>query len=158
MKIVENFTDLNFECIDSIPEDIHLLDKASVCVAKPEMLISNLDYFLQRKNRVIMLVNDLEVKKTPFRSIGCNVAIEDIINAVKDILSNNKVDTGSGDLSPREIEVLKELATGKTQKEIADHLCISATTVVTHRKNISSKLGIRSISGLALYAAMKGYI
>lgn len=158
MKIVENFTDLSLECLDSLPEDIHLLDKASICVAKPESLISNLDYFLQRKNRVIMLVNEMDCNKTLFRFINGDTGIEDIIKTVKDILSNSKVDTASGDLSPREIEVLKELAAGKTQKEIADHLCISATTVVTHRKNISSKLGIRSISGLALYAAMKGYI
>ena len=43
-------------------------------------------------------------------------------------------------------------------KEIADSLNISVNTVLTHRKNISSKLGIRSVSGLSLYAMMNGII
>lgn len=59
-------------------------------------------------------------------------------------------------LSAREREVLKELAGGKTNKEIADTLCISINTVITHRKNISGKLGIHSVSGLSLYAVMNG--
>jgi DNA-binding NarL/FixJ family response regulator len=62
------------------------------------------------------------------------------------------------ELSSREKDVLKELASGKTNKEIADALCISVNTVITHRKNISSKLGIRSASGLSLYALMNGII
>ncbi|MBD5328591.1 MAG: response regulator transcription factor [Bacteroides sp.] len=64
----------------------------------------------------------------------------------------------SGELSAREKEVLKELASGKTNKEIADHLSISVNTVITHRKNVSSKLGIKSVSGLSLYALMNGII
>ncbi|MDE6409047.1 MAG: helix-turn-helix transcriptional regulator [Muribaculaceae bacterium] len=64
----------------------------------------------------------------------------------------------SGELSIREKEVLKELARGKTNKEIADILSISVNTVITHRKNISTKLGIKSVSGLSLYALMNGVI
>ncbi|MBD5184180.1 MAG: response regulator transcription factor [Bacteroidales bacterium] len=64
----------------------------------------------------------------------------------------------TGELSGREKEVLKELASGKTNKEIADRLSISVNTVITHRKNISSKLGIKSVSGLSLYALMNGVI
>ena len=43
-------------------------------------------------------------------------------------------------------------------KEIADALSISLTTVISHRKNISEKLGIRSLSGLTVYAVMRGYV
>ncbi|MDE6753269.1 MAG: helix-turn-helix transcriptional regulator, partial [Muribaculaceae bacterium] len=50
------------------------------------------------------------------------------------------------------------IAQGKINKEIADILCISVNTVITHRKNISSKLGIKSASGLSLYAMMNGII
>lgn len=62
------------------------------------------------------------------------------------------------DLSPREIEVLVLLTKGLINKEIADKLNISLTTVISHRKNITEKLGIKSVSGLAIYAVMHGYI
>lgn len=62
------------------------------------------------------------------------------------------------ELSPREIEVLVLLTKGCINKEIADRLGISLTTVISHRKNITEKLGIKSVSGLAIYAVMHGYI
>ena len=58
-------------------------------------------------------------------------------------------------ISDREIEVLKLLASGLANKEIADQLNISINTVITHRKNISQKTGIKSISGLTIYAVMQ---
>lgn len=61
-------------------------------------------------------------------------------------------------LTPREIEVLHLLVDGMLNKEIADQLNISLTTVISHRKNIVEKLGIRSLSGLTIYAVMKGYV
>lgn len=67
-------------------------------------------------------------------------------------------DTATSPLTQREKEVLRQIAAGLTAKEIADCLGISANTVVTHRKNISAKLGIRSASGLSLYAMMNGII
>lgn len=66
--------------------------------------------------------------------------------------------TSVAPLSRREKEVLRQIASGLTAKEIADKLGISANTVVTHRKNLSAKLGIRSTSGLSLYALMNGFI
>ena len=62
------------------------------------------------------------------------------------------------DLSAREIEVLVLLVRGLINKEIADKLNISLTTVITHRKNITEKLGIKSLSALTIYAEMHGYI
>ena len=58
-------------------------------------------------------------------------------------------------LSPREIEVLTCLVNGMPNKEIADRLHISIHTVVRHRKNITLKTGIRSQSGLTIYAISK---
>jgi len=58
-------------------------------------------------------------------------------------------------LSEREIEILKLIATGMANKEIADKLNISINTVITHRKNISQKTGIKSVSGLTIYAVVQ---
>lgn len=67
-------------------------------------------------------------------------------------------DPGNAGLTDREIEVLRLLASGKATKEIAEELHISTNTVITHRKNLSVKTGIRSVSGLAIYAVVKKYI
>jgi len=64
----------------------------------------------------------------------------------------------SNQLSQREIDILKLVATGFTNKEIADKLFISTYTVITHRKNITRKLGIKSVAGLTLYAVLNKYI
>lgn len=55
-------------------------------------------------------------------------------------------------LSEREIDVLKQIIKGFSNKEIADNLNISIHTVISHRKNISQKTGIKSQSGLTIYA------
>lgn len=55
-------------------------------------------------------------------------------------------------LSERELEVLKLVVAGMQNKEIADKLFISVHTVVSHRKNISQKTGIKSQAGLTIYA------
>ncbi|WP_291527848.1 helix-turn-helix transcriptional regulator [Bacteroides sp. UBA939] len=61
-------------------------------------------------------------------------------------------------LSPREIEVLVLVTKGLINKEIADKLNISLTTVISHRRNITEKLGIKSVAGLTIYAVMHGYV
>ncbi len=54
--------------------------------------------------------------------------------------------------------MLKLLAAGMATKEIAEELHISTNTVISHRKNLSVKTGIRSVSGLTIYAVVKKYI
>jgi DNA-binding NarL/FixJ family response regulator len=61
-------------------------------------------------------------------------------------------------LSPREITIVKLVSMGHTNRQIAEKLFLSAHTVMTHRKNISSKLGIRSVSGLTIYAIVNNII
>jgi len=61
-------------------------------------------------------------------------------------------------LSEREIDVLKLVALGYANKEIAEKLFISIHTVMSHRKNMTEKLGIKSISGLTVYAIINNYI
>ncbi len=79
-----------------------------------------------------------EIASTINRSIG----------KVKGIQNEVKTDN----LSDRETDVLKLLVTGFSAKEIADRLNISVNTVISHRKNISTKTGIKSLAGLTIYA------
>ena len=66
--------------------------------------------------------------------------------------------TENNELSQRERSILTAVAQGKTNKEIADEFNLSIYTVVTHRKNISNKLGINTISGLTVYAILNKLI
>ena len=61
-------------------------------------------------------------------------------------------------LTPREVEVTILLAKGLINKEIADRLTISITTVITHRKNIMEKLHARSVVDIIVYAVMNGLV
>ena len=61
-------------------------------------------------------------------------------------------------LSDREKEVIISLVQGMTNKEIADHLCISINTVITHRRNIARKLQIHSPAGLTIYAIVNNLV
>jgi len=65
---------------------------------------------------------------------------------------------GNSVLSEREKEILKYVAQGYTNKKISYQLSISPHTVITHRKNITSKLGIKTIAGLTIYAVLNGII
>jgi len=61
-------------------------------------------------------------------------------------------------LTKREIEILKLIASGYSNQEIANILYISYNTVDTHRKNIMHKLSIKNTAGLVRYAIEKGLI
>lgn len=62
------------------------------------------------------------------------------------------------ELSSREKEILVCVAKGMLNKEIADKLSISIYTVITHRKNITRKTGIKTVAGLTVYALLGGLI
>ncbi|PLX23859.1 MAG: hypothetical protein C0599_03325 [Salinivirgaceae bacterium] len=64
----------------------------------------------------------------------------------------------NSNLTIREKDVLREVSTGLTNKEIAEKLHISIHTVISHRKNITAKLGIKSISGLTVYAIINNIV
>ena len=61
-------------------------------------------------------------------------------------------------LSDRERDVMISLVQGMSNKEIAEHLCISINTVITHRRNIARKLQIHSPAGLTIYAIVNGLV
>ena len=124
-------------------------------------------FFLPRKRKTIVLASDspqFQLSGVPVLNIH-----ESEEELVKNILKLHQHAHHDGYpvkemqphqeiLSAREIEVLVLITKGLINKEIADKLNISLTTVITHRKNITEKLGIKSVSGLTIYAVMNGYI
>ena len=65
---------------------------------------------------------------------------------------------GQTELTDREKEILVGVAKGLLNKEIADKYNISVYTVISHRKNITRKTGIKSVAGLTVYALLNGLI
>ena len=70
---------------------------------------------------------------------------------------NKRPDRGDT-LSDREKDVIVALVQGMSNKEIAEHLCISTNTVITHRRNIAKKLKIHSPAGLTIYAIVNNLV
>ncbi|PIF02584.1 MAG: hypothetical protein CR965_00525 [Paludibacter sp.] len=83
---------------------------------------------------------------------------QQIITTISSLLKSDKKEENNEMLSERELEVLIQLIHGYTNKEIAEKLNISIHTVVTHRKNITQKTGVKSPSGLAIYALSKNIV
>jgi DNA-binding NarL/FixJ family response regulator len=70
----------------------------------------------------------------------------------------SRTPSSSETLSEREKDVIISLVQGMTNKEIADDLCISINTVITHRRNIARKLQIHSAAGLTIYAIVNNLV
>ncbi len=73
-------------------------------------------------------------------------------------VSQSAANIKEDELSAREKEIVAAIAMGQSNKEIADTLCISTHTVMTHRKNIASKLRIHNSAGLTIYAIVNKLI
>ena len=83
----------------------------------------------------------------------------DISRNITDMVFKGGAGAQSADaLSDRERDVIVALVQGMSNKEIADHLCISINTVITHRRNIAKKLQIHSPAGLTIYAIVNGLV
>ena len=130
----------------------------------PDTFLLHYDFFLPRKGKTILLT-DCSYPQTDFSNIEYQLCIRSEQNSLIEQLQNliertcQKFSNESQEeLSPREIEVLQLIAQGFLNKEIADRLNISINTVLSHKKNITAKLGIKSVSGLSFYAMMNGYV
>ncbi|TVQ93081.1 MAG: DNA-binding response regulator [Bacteroidetes bacterium] len=84
--------------------------------------------------------------------------IQKKINALLDKTPAKKNQKPEETLSVRELDVLKLLVKGMSNKEISDKLFISIHTVISHRKNITQKLNIKSVAGLTVYAILNEII
>ena len=96
-----------------------------------------------------------------------HTSIEDnvLVPMVADLERNGFLATGSifskaveDVLSDREKEILVCVAKGMLNKEIADRFNLSIYTVITHRKNITRKTGIKTVAGLTVYALLNGLV
>ena len=133
------------------------------------LVLENRSFFLEhrRKTIVLTLSDDPNVQMRDFHSLCVNQSENQL---VKSLLMLEQYAHGQGrnlpqmpttkkkNLTNREVEVLSLIVQGFINKEIADRLNIGLTTVITHRKNIMEKLGVRSVSALTIYAVMNGYV
>lgn len=83
-----------------------------------------------------------------------------ILRKVATAIESRQPDSASdgNELSSREKEILVCVAQGMLNKEIADKFNLSIYTVITHRKNITRKTGIKTVAGLTVYAILNGLI
>lgn len=117
------------------------LDKKVAVIALVYNLIDEQFY---RSYNAIIRINDSESK------------IEETLNACLNKDQNNNPEME--ELSDREKEILISVVKGMSNKEIAEHHNISIHTAITHRRNITRKLKVHSISGLTIYAIINKLI
>ncbi len=105
---------------------------------------------------IISLTEKPSVKSKFANIINTQWTKYQLINALKNIIGHSAVEQQNNGqvISKRETEILKHLALGLTNQEVADKLFLSIHTVMTHRKTITRKLGIKTIAGLTVYALM----
>jgi DNA-binding NarL/FixJ family response regulator len=134
------------------------------------IVLENKEFFLERRRKTIVLTLSLDTMSqlSNFHCLCVNVPEQQL---VRSLLTLQQHAHGRGEhlppmpemlqrkvLSDREIEVMSLIVQGYINKEIADRLNIGLATVITHRKNIMDKLGLKSVSALTIYAVMHGYV
>jgi len=135
-----------------------------------DIVIRNRQFFIDHKQKTVVLTLSLNdsAQLTDFHSLYINQPEHELVRA---LLTLQQHAHGGGRnlppmpqilqqkiLSDREIEVMSLIVQGYINKEIADQLNIGLSTVITHRKNIMDKLGMKSVSALTIYAVMHGYV
>ena len=111
-------------------------------------LSENLSYESNEFNRAeIIYLNDSQ-----------NKILKKLTRLIGNKPGNNLKTEIPEEISKREVDILKYIALGYSNKEIAEKLFISAHTVITHRKNITRKLGIKTVPGLTIYAILNKII
>jgi DNA-binding CsgD family transcriptional regulator len=138
-------------------KNLLIISQSFINQGTPE-LIGNIS--LKQSNTLCMLIQDTEPLRKSILRPDDTISREDQEKVISRkfekllrVLSEPKSALNQvEEISDREKEVLQLVALGMTNKEIADKLFISSHTVITHRKNITSKLGIKTIAGLTVYA------
>ncbi|MBQ3826639.1 MAG: response regulator transcription factor [Prevotella sp.] len=131
-------------------------------------VINYMSFFAERKKKTIVLTTSSAITINDFHCLSTNVTEDQFVRSLLQLMhqghphGNNMPPASQRQtkslLSNRELEVMSLIVQGYINKEIADKLNIGLTTVITHRKNIMEKLGIKSVSALTIYAVMNGYV
>ena len=135
----------------------------------PDIFVVHPDFFLQKQTKTICIIHGeswghkyIENTRPGLTVLRSNLSQEEIVEKLRTIFQEtdrfSSTSNNSKELSEREKDVLRLIVKGLINKEIADKLYISLNTVLTHRKNITSKLGIKTIPGLTFYAITHGLI
>lgn len=125
-------------------------------------------FFLDRQKRTIVLVASDSAQVFGMRTLNVSQKQPELIRSLLALYNVRHRGGHPGvrpapkerqdKLTPRETQVAALIVKGLLNKEIADRLNISLTTVITHRKNLLRKLGIRSTSALTVWAVMQGIV
>ena len=150
-------------------EQLNLRTRADIVIINPQLIQNQTKEFQTIKKEltgthwigIVYSIIDPLILSALDEIVNINDKTEKIIALVQKLLispdqSDDKLHQET--LSERETDVLKLLVAGNANKEIADKLNISTHTVISHRKNISQKTGIKSVSGLTIYAVVKNII
>ena len=156
------------ETLDELPELLESKPTDILIVNPVQFVNREKDFRKMRKNFPSLTVAGIDLGMMHKSSITTDITFtlydsaEHIIHMLSKL--NEKSQSipgekeGEENLTKRELEVLTGLVNGMLNKEIADSLNISIHTIVRHRKNIAMKTGIRSQSGLTIYAISKKII
>lgn len=133
--------------------------EARYIIVDTDTFINHLDFLLPRRKSVI-LIREKIAENDALTAIDPSISESELVDAFNRIVFSESItnEPQRSALSQRETDVLKGIVAGKINKEIAADLGISINTVLTHRKNITSKLGIKSVSGLSIYALMNNLV
>ena len=155
------------ETLDEI-QQLYTKRKSDMIIISPSLVQNNVKQFNALKKQfdntpwvaLVYAYYEPQLLSIFDATIAISEAPETIVATVNKILNTEPKEQSQLQdvLSDREIDVLKLLASGLANKEIADKLNISINTVITHRKNISQKTGIKSLSGLTIYAVVQKFV
>ena len=139
-------------------QELSLTDKDScdIFITSESQFFANLSFFMLNKDKTVIVSSNL--KNDAYISIDPSNSEENMATLIGKLFKESDAENNGSRLTQREISVLQLVAKGCLNKEIADQLNISVNTVLSHRKNITAKLGIKSVSGLSVYALMNGIV
>lgn len=138
------------------------------------VLMEHAQFFLEHRRQTIVLIQGQQAGQLPsdFRMIDVSQSSDHFVRAFMQMeqaahgahrpqpepVRRAQAPLSENPLTPRETEVLRLIVSGLTNKEVAARLNVGLTTVISHRKNLTEKLEIKSVSALTVYAVSRGLV